>query len=90
LPLRLGATFSYPLWRELRKGAGLGLEWPGDPQKVCPWSSSPFSTVLYRIQTVALREPYFGEAEPADHHQIWSQEELNRAVTEAHSSGWQV
>jgi predicted amidohydrolase YtcJ len=43
-----------------------------------------------QIQTVALREPYFGEAEPADHHLIWSQEELNRAVTEAHSSGWQV
>ena len=37
-----------------------------------------------------LRQPYYGESEPADHHLIWPQEELERMVTEVHSSGWQV
>ncbi|MDP8973912.1 MAG: amidohydrolase [Actinomycetota bacterium] len=90
LPLRLGTAISYPLWRELREGAGPGLEWPGDPQKVRPLAVKLFQDGSIQIQTAALREPYLGETEPADHHLIWSQEELDRAVAEAHSSGWQV
>jgi predicted amidohydrolase YtcJ len=90
LPLRLGAAISYPLWRELREGAGPGLEWPGDPQKVRPVAVKFFQDGSIQIQTAALRKPYLGETEPADHHLIWSQEELDRAVAVAHSSGWQV
>ncbi len=90
LALRLGAAISYPLWRELREGAGPGLEWPGDPQKMRPVAVKFFQDGSIQIQTAALREPYLGETEPADHHLIWSQEELDRAVAHAHSSGWQV
>jgi predicted amidohydrolase YtcJ len=90
LPLRLGAAISYSLWRELREGAGPGLEWSGDPQKVRPVAVKFFQDGSIQIQTAALREPYLGEPEPADHHLIWSQGELERAVAEAHSSGWQV
>ena len=90
LPLRLGAAISYPLWRELREGAGPGLEWPGDPEKVRPLAVKFFQDRSIQIQTAALREPYLGETESADHHLIWSQRELDRAVADAHSSGWQV
>ncbi|HVE99989.1 MAG TPA: amidohydrolase [Rubrobacteraceae bacterium] len=90
LPLRMGAAITYPLWKELQGGAGPGLAWPGDSEKVRPVAVKFFQDGSIQIGTAALRQPYFGETEPADHHLIWSQEELNRAVADAHSSGWQV
>jgi predicted amidohydrolase YtcJ len=90
LPLRLGAAIVYPLWKELQGGAGPGLQWPGDPERARPVAVKFFQDGSIQIRTAALRQPYFGETEPADHHLIWSQEELDHAVAEAHSSGWQV
>jgi predicted amidohydrolase YtcJ len=90
LPLRYGAAIMYDVWRELRDGAGPGLEWPGDLEKVRPLSVKFFQDGSIQIETAALREPYFGESEPADHHVIWPQEELDRMVADAHSSGWQI
>jgi predicted amidohydrolase YtcJ len=90
LPLRLGAAIVYPLWKELQGGAGPGLAWLGDPEKVRPVAVKFFQDGSIQIGTAALRQPYFGETEPADHHLIWSQEELDHAVADAHSSGWQV
>lgn len=90
IPLRLGAALIYPLWKELQEGTGPGLEWPGDPKRVRPLAVKLFQDGSLQLRTAALRQPYFGETEPADHHLIWSQEELNRMVADAHSSGWQV
>lgn len=90
LSLRLGAAVLYPLWKELREGAGPGLEWSGDPQKVRPLAVKFFQDGSIQILTAALRQPYYGETEPADHHLIWPQEELDRMVADAHSSGWQI
>ena len=91
LSLRLGAAISYPLWKELQGGAGPGLEWPGDPDRVRPVAVKFFQDGSIQIKPAALRRPYLGETEPAgEHHLIWSQEELNRMVADAHSSGWQI
>jgi len=90
LPLRYGAAIMYEEWRELRDGAGPGLEWPGDPDGVRPVAVKFFQDGSIQIETAALREPYFGESEPADHHLIWPQEELDAMVADAHSSGWQI
>jgi predicted amidohydrolase YtcJ len=90
LSLRLGAAVLYPLWKELREGAGPGLEWPGDPEKVRPLAVKFFQDGSIQIRTAALRQPYYSETEPADHHLIWPQEELDRMVADAHASGWQI
>ncbi|MGH3086674.1 MAG: amidohydrolase, partial [Rubrobacteraceae bacterium] len=90
VPLRLGAAILYPLWKELREGKGPGLDWPGDPDRVRPVAVKLFQDGSIQLRTAALREPYYGEAEPTDHHLIWAQEELDRMVSEAHSAGWQV
>jgi predicted amidohydrolase YtcJ len=78
------------LWKELQDGAGPGLEWHGDPEKVRPVAVKFFQDGSIQIRTAALRQPYFGETKPADHHLIWPQEELDRMVADAHSSGWQI
>ena len=90
LPLRYGAAIMYDVWRELRDGAGPGLEWPGDPERVRPLAVKFFQDGSIQIETAALREPYFGESEPADHHVIWPQQDLDKMVADAHSSGWQI
>ncbi|MDQ4003261.1 MAG: amidohydrolase [Actinomycetota bacterium] len=90
LPVRLGAAIIYPLWKELQAGAGPGLEWEGDPEKVRPVAVKFFQDGSIQIRTAALRQPYHGETESADDHLIWTQEKLERAVADAHSSGWQV
>lgn len=90
LPLRLGTAILYPLWRELREGKGPGLEWTGDPDRVRPVAVKFFQDGSIQLRTAALRQPYHGENEPADHHLIWPQEDLDRMVADAHSSGWQV
>jgi predicted amidohydrolase YtcJ len=91
LAVRLGAAIVYPLWKELQGGAGPGLEWPGDPVRVRPLAVKFFQDGSIQIHTAALRQPYYGETEPADaHHLIWPQEELDRMVVDAHSSGWQI
>jgi predicted amidohydrolase YtcJ len=90
LPLRYGAAIMYDVWRELRDGAGPGLEWPGDPDRVRPLAVKFFQDGSIQIKTAALREPYLGESEPADHHLIWPQEDLNEMASDAHASGWQV
>jgi predicted amidohydrolase YtcJ len=90
LPLRYGAAIMYDVWKELQGGAGPGLDWPGDPDRVRPVSVKFFQDGSIQIKTAALREPYFGETEPADHHTIWPQEELDRMVADAHASGWQI
>jgi predicted amidohydrolase YtcJ len=90
LSLRLGAAIIDPLWKELQEGAGPGLEWSGDPEKVRPIAVKFFQDGSIQIHTAALRQPYLGESEPADHHLIWPQEKLDRMVAEVHSSGWQI
>jgi predicted amidohydrolase YtcJ len=90
LPLRLGTSVLYPLWRELREGSGPGLDWPGDPEWVRPVAVKFFQDGSIQLRTAALREPYYGDTEPTDHHLIWPQEELDRMVADAHSSGWQI
>ncbi len=90
LPLRIGAAILYPLWKELQGGAGPGLEWRGDPERVRPVAVKFFQDGSIQIRTAALRQPYHGETEPADHHLIWPQEDLDRMVADAHSSGWQI
>ena len=71
LPLRYGAAIMYDVWKELQGGAGPGLDWPGDPDRVRPVSVKCFQDGSIQIKTAALREPYLGETEPADHHKIW-------------------
>ncbi len=71
LPLRLGAAIAYPLWKELQGSAGPRLEWPGEPERVRPVAVKFFQDGSIQIGTAALRQPYFGETEPADHHVIW-------------------
>jgi predicted amidohydrolase YtcJ len=90
LSLRLGAAVLYPLWKGLREGAGPGLEWPGDPEKVRPLAVKFFQDGSIQIRTAALRQPYYGETELANHHLIWPQDELDRMVADAHASGWQI
>lgn len=90
LPLRIGAAILYPLWKELQEGVGPGLEWRGDPERVRPVAVKSFQDGSIQIRTAALRQPYYGETEPADHHLIWPQEDLDRMVADAHSSGWQI
>jgi predicted amidohydrolase YtcJ len=90
VPMRLGAAILYPLWEELREGKGPGLDWPGDPDRVRPVAVKLFQDGSIQLRTAALREPYYGETEPAEHHLIWPQQELDRMVAEAHAAGWQV
>lgn len=90
LPVRMGAAILYPLWKELQGGAGPGLEWQGDPERVRPLAVKFFQDGSIQIRTAALRQPYYGEIEPAGHHLIWSQEDLDCMVADAHSSGWQI
>ena len=90
IPLRLGAAILYPFWKELREGTDPGLQWPGDPEWVRPMAVKFFQDGAIQLRTAALRQPYHGEKEPADHHLIWPQEELDRMVADAHSSGWQI
>ena len=90
LPLRYGAAIMYDEWRKLRDGAGPGLDWPGDPDRVRPLAVKFFQDGSIQIGTAALREPYFRESGPADHHLIWPQQELDEMVADAHSSGWQI
>ncbi|HEX6711353.1 MAG TPA: amidohydrolase [Rubrobacter sp.] len=90
LPLRFGAAIMYQFWKELRDGAGPGLQWPGDPDLVRPLAVKFFQDGSIQIKTAALREPYFGETEAADGHLIWPQEQLDHMVADAHSSGWQI
>ncbi|CAA9469629.1 MAG: hypothetical protein AVDCRST_MAG02-3966 [uncultured Rubrobacteraceae bacterium] len=90
LPLRYGAAIMYDVWKELQGGAGPGLDWPGDPDRVRPLAVKFFQDGSIQIKTAALREPYLGETEPADHHVIWPQEELDRMFADAHAAGWQI
>lgn len=90
IPLRLGAAILFPLWRELREGAGPGLDWPGEREQVRPVAVKFFQDGSIQLRTAALREPYYGETTPAGQHLIWPQEELNGMVADVHSSGWQV
>lgn len=90
MPVRLGAAILYPLWKELQEGAGPGLEWSGDPDRVRPVAVKFFQDGSIQIKTAALREPYHGATEPADDHLIWPQEELERMVADVHSAGWQI
>ena len=90
LPLRLGTSVLYPLWKELREGAGPGLEWPGDPEWVRPVAVKFFQDGSIQLRTAALREPYYGETEPTYQHLIWPQEKLDGMVADVHSSGWQI
>lgn len=90
LPLRLGTAILYPTWKELREGAGPGLRWEGDPDRVRPVAVKFFQDGSIQLRTAALREPYQGDTKPADHHLIWPQEELDRMVADAHSASWQV
>lgn len=90
VPLRLGAAILYPLWKELRGGAGPGLDWPGDPERVRPAAVKFFQDGSIQLRTAALREPYHGETAPADGHLIWPQRELDRMVAKVHESGWQI
>jgi predicted amidohydrolase YtcJ len=91
LPVRLGAAILYPLWKELQGGDGPGLEWPGDPEWVRPLGVKFFQDGSIQIRTAALRQPYYGETEPADdQHFIWPQGELEHMVADVHAAGWQV
>lgn len=90
VPLRLGAAILYPFWKELQSGAGPGLDWPGDPEWVRPTAVKFFQDGSIQLRTAALREPYYGETDPAGHHLIWPQEELDRMVADAHACGWQI
>ena len=90
VPLRLGAAILYPLWKELQGGAGPGLHWPGDPDRVRPVAVKLFQDGSIQLRTAALRQPYYGEDEPAEHHLIWPQEELDNMVADAHEAGWQT
>jgi predicted amidohydrolase YtcJ len=90
VPLRLGTAVLYPLWKELREGAGPGLDWSGDPEWVRPLAVKLFQDGSIQLRTAALRQPYHGETEPANGHLIWPQEELDLMVADAHSSGWQI
>ncbi len=90
LPLRYGAAIMYDVWKELQGGAGPGLDWPGDPDRVRLVSVKFFQDGSIQILTAALREPYLGETEPADGHTIWPQERLDGMVADAHAAGWQI
>lgn len=90
LPLRYGAAILYDLWEELREGKGPGLDWPGNPERVRPVAVKFFQDGSIQIKTAALREPYYGESEPADGHLIWPQEQLDRMVADANAAGWQI
>ena len=51
LPLRVrGCPSCTTLWRELRDGAGPGLEWPGDPDRVRPLAVKFFQDGSIQIQ----------------------------------------
>ena len=90
VPVRLGAAILYPLWKELQEGAGPGLHWPGDPERVRPAAVKLFQDGSIQLRTAALRQPYYGEDDTAEHHLIWPQEELDRMVADAHEADWQV
>lgn len=90
LPLRLGVAITHTLWRELRDGAGPGLDWGGDCQRARPLAVKLFQDGSIQLRTAALRDPYLGSDENADHHLIWPQAELDGLVREAHDAGWQI
>lgn len=90
LPLRLGVAITHTLWRELRDGAGPGLDWGGDRQRARPLAVKLFQDGSIQLRTAALRDPYLNREEDARHHLIWPQAELEGLVREAHDAGWQV
>lgn len=90
VPLRLGAAMTYPVWRELRDGAGPGLAWGGDSLRARPRAVKLFQDGSIQLRTAAMTRPYHGLKEPADDHLVWPQAELERIVEEIHAAGWQI
>lgn len=89
LPLRYGAAIRYPFWKELQVGPGLDLKWGGDPEWVRPVAVKLFQDGALHYNA-ALSKPSRGQTEPGEHYLRFSQDEFDRMVLDAHSSGWQV
>ncbi len=90
LPMRLNVAITYPLWRELRDGAGPGLNWTGDTRRAKARAVKLFQDGSIQLRTAALSCAYHGRAETADQHLIWPQERLNGMVREIHDAGYQI
>jgi len=89
MPIRFGAAIYYPLWKELKAGAGPGFEWGADPEWVRPFAVKLFQdgSLFY---TAAMSTPVRRHTRPGDQYLFHSQQELDEMVIDAHTKGWQI
>lgn len=88
-PFRYGAAIYYPIWKELQEGRGLSPVWRNDPE----WARV-FAVKLFKdgglFTGPALSEPALSQNKSGDSYLLFSDEDFERMVLEAHSNGWQV
>jgi predicted amidohydrolase YtcJ len=89
LPVRYGAAISYLVWKQLKEGAGPGLQWPCDPEWVRPLAVKIFRDGSL-FTAAALSTPSRGQTKSGDQYLLFSQDDFEEMVTDAHTSGWQI
>jgi len=89
MPIRYGAAIHYPLWKELKAGAGQGLEWSADPEWVRPFAVKLFHDGALSY-AAAMSTPARCQTKPGDQYLFHSQQDLDEMVINAHTNGWQI
>jgi len=88
-PFRYGAAIYYPFWKELGEGTQLSPVWNGDPEWV-----RLFAVKLFRdgglFTGPALSAPAHSQNKSGDRYLLFSKEDFEKMVLDAHGKGWQV
>ena len=88
-PFRYGAAIFYPFWKELGEGKELSTIWNRVPEWV-----RLFAVKLFRdgglFTGPALSTPAHSQNKPGDRYLLFSMEDFEKMVLDAHGKGWQV
>ena len=88
-PFRYGAAIYYPFWKELREGTELSPIWNRDSEWV-----RLFAVKLFRdgglFTGPALSAPARSQNKSGDRYLLFSKEDFEKMVLDAHGKGWQV
>lgn len=88
-PFRYGAAIFYPFWKELGEGSQLSPVWNRDPEWV-----RLFAVKLFRdgglFTGPAVSVPARSQNKSGDRYLLFSKEDFEKMVLDAHGKGWQV